>query len=274
MTDKITFSFGKNWQNFLKSINEERIENAKSSIAEFFNVNNLEGKSFLDIGCGSGLFSYAAFLLGAKNITSFDVDPFSIECCKYFHKEAGCPKNWIISQGSVLDNNFLSGLGKFDIAYSFGVLHHTGKMWEAIKNSARLVNLGGYFYLVIYNKGKNYKFWLKIKKLYNRLPSLGKYLMEFLYVSAYFAITIIKFKNPFKEIENFNSNNLNRGMDWKTDIIDWLGGYPYEPATAEEIFVFMKKNFPDFNLINLKTANNSSGNWFLFQKNNNNNINT
>jgi len=260
---KITFSFGKNWQDFLKSIDKKRIRSAELSLTEFLNLKNLKGKSFLDIGCGSGLFSYVAFRLGAKNIVSFDLDPFSVECCKYLHQKAGNPINWITCEGSILDNSFLSKLGKFDIVYSFGVLHHTGKMWEAIRNSANLVNKGGYFYLVIYNKGKSSKFWLKVKKFYNFLPLIGKSIVEFLYMFIYFVVNLLQFKNPLAKIKDYKST---RGMNWKTDIIDWLGGYPYEFATVEEVFKFIKKNFPDFNLINIKTARNSGGNWYLFQR--------
>lgn len=261
--EKTTFSFGKNWLSFLKGIDKKRIRSAKLSLTEFLNLKNLKGKSFLDIGCGSGLFSYAAFRLGAKNIVSFDLDPFSVECCKYLRKKAGNPINWIIYEGSILDNSFLSKLGKFDIVYSFGVLHHTGRMWKAIRNSAKLVNKRGCFYIVIYNKGKSSKFWLRIKKFYNSLPPAGKSIAEFLYMSIYFAASLFQFKNPLARIKDYKSM---RGMNWKTDIIDWLGGYPYEFATKEEVFKFMKKNFPDFNLINIKTASNSGGNWYLFQR--------
>ncbi|MCZ6594898.1 MAG: 50S ribosomal protein L11 methyltransferase, partial [Bacteroidetes bacterium] len=117
----MTFSFGKNWQNFLKSFNDDRVKTAELSITEFLQLRSLQGKSFLDIGCGSGLFSYAAFNLGAKQIVSFNLDPFSVECCNYLHKKADSPNNWDIYEGSILDYNFISKLSKFDIVYSWGV---------------------------------------------------------------------------------------------------------------------------------------------------------
>jgi 2-polyprenyl-6-hydroxyphenyl methylase/3-demethylubiquinone-9 3-methyltransferase len=55
-------------------------------------------------------------------------------------------------------------------------------------------------------------------------------------------------------------------MDWITNIRDWLGGYPYEFATVEEVFKFMKINFPDFKLANIKTTNTVDANWFLFKR--------
>ena len=265
MTKKITFSFGKNWQNFLSSLDEDRFKSAELSLTEFLGLEDLQGKSFLDIGCGSGLFSYAAFNLGAKEIVSFDMDPFSVECCKYLHKKATSPKNWEIYKGSILDNNFISKLGKFDVVYAWGVLHHTGKMWEAIKNSANFVNKDGYYYIAIYNKVEGMrgsKFWLIIKKLYNSFPPIGKYILEMIYILSYFAANLIRLRNPITNIKNYKSK---RGMNWRRDIIDWLGGYPYEFATVEEVFKFIKANFLYFNLINIKTTNGLGNNQYLFK---------
>ena len=269
MNEKITFSFGKNWQNFLKSLDEDRFKNAELSLTEFLGVDNLQGKSFIDIGCGSGLFSYAAFNLGAKKIVSFDVDPFSVECCKYLHKKANSPKDWKIYEGSILDNNFVSKSGRFDIVYSWGVLHHTGKIWEAIKSSAQLVDKEGFYYIAIYNKVERWggcRFWLKIKKIYNFSPKIGKLALEYMYMLRYFAKSLMKLRNPITRVKNYKSN---RGMGWRTDITDWLGGLPYEVATVDEIFKFIKSNFSDFNLVNIKTTRSTMGNnWFLFKRNN------
>lgn len=264
MQDKITFSFGENWQNFISSIDEDSIQNAKSSLTEFLGLENLKGKSFLDIGCGSGLFSYAAFCLGAKKLVSFDVDQLSVNCCKYLFAKANSPENWELYRGSILDNNFISGLERADIVYSWGVLHHTGKMFEAIKNSARLVNKGGYFFIAIYNKDEGKRgseFWLRIKKLYNYSPVIGKRILETLYILSYFGSEVIKFKNPLRNIRS-----KGRGMSFRTDVIDWLGGLPYEFATVEEITSFMSTEFPDLNLVNVKRVTGLDNNWYLFKK--------
>ena len=43
----------------------------------------------------------------------------------------------------MLDREYLARLGQFDVVYSWGVLHHTGAMWQALENVARLVVGGG-----------------------------------------------------------------------------------------------------------------------------------
>lgn len=268
---KKTFSFGQNWKRFLAAIDEERISVAETSLTEFLGLDNLQGKSFLDIGCGSGLFSLAAMRLGAARVVSFDIDVFSVDCCKYLRKHEGDPEQWEIHTGSVLDEEFLSQLGRFDIVYSWGVLHHTGKMWDAVTNSATLVNPGGHYYIAIYNKilSRNgsaswiHNFWIRIKQTYNSSPTIATYLLEPLAMSAYVGMLLAKFENPVSHIRNYKSH---RGMSWKTDATDWLGGYPYEFATVEEIFKFVRSEFPDFSLANLKITSGRGLNWYLFER--------
>jgi len=265
------FAFGRNWQEFLKAVDDERIKIAEESLTEFLNLEDLRGKSFLDIGCGSGLFSKAAFNLGAERVVSFDVDPFSVQCCRYLHEISGKPANWQVMEGSVLDREFLNGLGEFDIVYSWGVLHHTGRMWDALKNSAALVKPGGHYYIAIYNKilTRNdstswiHPFWLKIKTTYNANPVIGKFVFQPLAMAAYLAIVMARFENPLTHIKNYKSH---RGMSWRTDATDWLGGYPYEFATVEEIFKFIRANYPDLSLTNLKVTSGRGLNWYLFQR--------
>lgn len=260
------FSFGKNWRRFLSCVNDQRLATAQGSMAEFMGAENIKGKTFIDIGCGSGIFSRSAFKLGALSVTSFDVDPFSVECCRYVWDKEGRPANWTVQEASILNDDFVNSLSKFQIVYSWGVLHHTGNMWKAISNAAKLVADGGYYYIAIYNKTNGLfgsKNWTTLKKIYNTVPAIGKRLMEGAYVAAYFIGNLLSLKNPFRKIKEFKAK---RGMNWFIDVVDWLGGYPYEAATTEEILVFIKKNFPDFELINLKSTNTLGNNHFLFKR--------
>jgi len=271
MNQEQNFSFGRNWQRFLESLDEDRLNIAAESLTEFLNLSDLQGKSFLDIGCGSGLFSYAAFKLGAKRVVSFDVDPFSVQCCRHLRSLAGSAENWLICEGSILDKTFAGSLGNFDIVYSWGVLHHTGNMWESIINSGELVAPNGYFYVALYNKimSRNgsaawiHGFWLSVKKLYNAHPLLGKFVLEPAAMGAYLAMVAARLENPVKHVRNYRSH---RGMRWSTDATDWLGGYPYEFATVEEVFKFVAKKFPDFILTNVKTTSGRGLNWYLFRR--------
>src|SRR5438093_4320793 len=122
------FEFGRNWARFLSALDDRKIEAATHSLEKTLGVESLDGKRFLDIGSGSGLFSLAARRLGAR-VRSFDYDPRSVACAmelrrRYFATD----RDWEIGEGSALDAEFLGSLGKFDVVYSWGVLHHTGAM--------------------------------------------------------------------------------------------------------------------------------------------------
>jgi len=249
--DRISFSFGKNWKNYLNSLSIEKIQIAKQSLKDF--LGNIAGKTCIDIGSGSGIFSYSMYALGAKEITSVDIDPFSVQSSNYLRSKVKNPERWNIYQGSILDKKFISQSGKYDIVYSWGVLHHTGNMWEAIKNAASLVNDNGIFFLAIYNKTRSSRFWLEVKKVYNLSPKIGKKLMNFLLFSGmYFILPLLSLKNPLIRLKNYKKN---RGMDPMTDVKDWLGGYPFEVATFKEIVTFLNRIDQNFKLVKYNKVN-------------------
>jgi 2-polyprenyl-6-hydroxyphenyl methylase/3-demethylubiquinone-9 3-methyltransferase len=243
---KNRFSFGKNWQSFSPNIDGERIAVAKSSLASFLGgENSISNKTFVDIGCGSGLSSLAAFLLGAKQIISVDVDEYSISCTKDLRKKYHNPKNWNVLSGSALDRKFLAGLDKFDIVYSWGVLHHTGDMYRAIDNTIGLANSRGVIYLAIYNRfttrwhGGTSDYWLRLKQWFNKSNNITKMLALYVFMLYQFiTIRIFQRINPISYITNYKKN---RGMSWKHDLIDWLGGLPYEYASPDEIINYLGK---------------------------------
>jgi SAM-dependent methyltransferase len=265
--DKITFSFGRNWQRFLdRCLNPERERIARASITDFLETSDLHGRSFLDVGCGTGLFSLSAYRLGARRIVSIDVDPFSVRCCEALKERAGNPGHWEVRPGSILDEQFIVQLGKADVVYAWGSLHHTGDMWRAIRNTSTLVEKGGLLYLSIYNRvtgRKGSELWLKIKKLYNRSPDAGKRLFEALYFLRYGVVSqLVAFRNPWAFCRRYTQG---RGMNFWIDIRDWLGGYPYEFASAGEIFLFCSREL-GMQLANLRTTSTLGVNEFLFRK--------
>jgi hypothetical protein len=204
--------------------------------------------------------------LGAKRIVSVDVDPFSVECTARLRAAIGSPQNWSVVQGSILEKDCVESLEPADIVYAWGSLHHTGAMWSAIRNACELVSANGKFYLAIYNKveGRNgSEFWMKVKKLYNRVSMPAKRAMELAYIVRYQALPeLIRFRNPFSFWRNYSKG---RGMSAYIDTRDWLGGYPYEFASVDEIVRFCRAEL-GVRLVKLRAVNNLGVNEFLFQK--------
>lgn len=265
---KTGFSFGKNWKIFLNSISSENINKAKESLLTFTKLKDFKNKTFLDIGCGSGLFSLCAVLLKSKKVVSMDVDKECIECTKYLRERFNISKKkWIILEGSIIDKEFIKILPKSDIVYSWGVLHHTGRMWEALKNITLFVKKNGLLYISIYNKFNGLPLtserWLKIKRMYSNSSISIRKLMEVCYIVYYVIGLTLNRQNPIKYIKEYPSKSR-RGMNFYTDARDWLGGYPYEFASVAEILQFYKKN--NFKFINLKQTRREGCNEFLFNK--------
>ena len=262
---KEKFSFGKNWSNFLNNLTEEKIDVAQRSISDFLNKKDLKGKIFIDVGCGSGLFSLSAYRLNAKKIISIDVDDSSLKCAAYLKKKfANNATQWKIKKGSILDEKFIRSIGKGDIIYSWGVLHHTGNMWKALHNVCIFLKRDSLLYLAIYNKYKKFpssNLWKKIKRIYAKHHKL-RFIFDFILIFITLASKLLYLKNPFNYIKNYKSK---RGMSFYTDVVDWLGGYPYEFATTKEIINFYKRE--GLRLINLKKAKGISNNEFLFRRN-------
>lgn len=264
---KTRFSFGKNWRDYLKVLDEKKIETAKLSLIKFTELNNFKEKSFIDIGCGSGLFSLCACLLNAKKVVSVDVDEESVECAKFLRKKFNIDsKTWEIKKDSALETSFLDTLGKHDIVYSWGVLHHTGNMWKALEHICTLVKKEGLLFLAIYNDFNGFpssKTWHKIKKFYSKQGNIIRKMIEMMYICYYIMGLIIYGKNPIKYIKKYDQQS-ERGMSFYRDSVDWLGGFPYEYASKKEIIDFYKKK--GFKIIKLKETKREGCNEFLFRK--------
>lgn len=252
------FAFGENWARFLSVLDDERIGLAEQSLRQMLEVDNLVGKSFLDVGSGSGLFSLAAHRLGAR-VHSFDYDPKSVACTLELKRRyAPSDPNWVVEQGSILDRDYLQALGKWDIVYSWGVLHHTGAMHQALENIVALTKEDSQLFIAIYNdQGFPSKYWSFVKSTYNR-SAMARILLIAIHAPYLFGVRWL--------VRALSGQSpLQRGMSLWHDMIDWLGGYPFEVAKPEAMFRFFKSR--GFVLKELKTCGGRMGcNEFVFER--------
>lgn len=226
------FEFGENWLSFLDVVSEERIAGAERGLQKLFPGTELQGKRFLDIGCGSGLSMLAALRLGAAEVIGVDIDENSVEATRRCLTRFESGKKWRAFRSSVFDLD-PEKLGRYDIVYSWGVLHHTGDMWRAIEKAASMMEDRGFFAIALYQKTGFCGLWRIEKRIYSHLPAVFQAPVRWLYKLAWSARELVAGRNPFAG----KKDEVRRGMSRSHDTHDWLGGYPYESASPDEVHV-------------------------------------
>ncbi len=274
------FEFGENWTRFLALVDEPRVARATMALQTLVRRERLDGLTFLDVGSGSGLSSLSAHRLGAR-VHAFDDDPQSVACTQELKRRfAPCSTGWTIESGSALDENYLSRLGTFDIVYSWGVLHHTGDLWSAVDLVSRRVAPGAMLLLAIYNdQGQTSERWRQVKALYQRLPKILRSALVGTIGAGMFArrlwstftatvLRVVLLRNPLLPLQML-VHDLRvpeaRGMHRWYDLVDWVGGWPFQVATPEAVFRRLRAG--GFVLEDLKTCGGGLGcNEFVFRK--------
>lgn len=236
------FAFGRNWRSFARHVDESRLFEAEASLRNLLGVMDLEGQSFLDVGCGSGLFTVAARRMGAQ-VTAFDFDADSVVTARELAARFDVHVEWL-AQGDILDQNLLDELDRFDVVYSWGVLHHTGSMWQAIGNAGAFARPGGLFAIAIYNdEGFVSRVWSYVKRFYLWLPRPFRPLLVAAivvpYETALLARDLARLR-PKDFVKRWSRYSEKRGMSRLHDHIDWIGGYPFEVASPQQIVSFVE----------------------------------
>ena len=236
------FQFGRNWRRYLDTLTSERIAIAERSLREVCGSDTLAGSTFIDVGCGSGLFSLAARRMGAR-VVSFDYDSDSVACTRQLRARYAPhdtdDNGWKVMRGDVLDGPFVASLGQADVVYAFGVLHHTGALWTALDAAISLVKAGGILHVALYkDRGFHSRFWLKVKRAFNSSRWAAASV-----AAVFFPLMLaVKCLRSIERRENLFTSYAkdNRGMHWFYDMIDWLGGYPFEVSAADDVIHFCR----------------------------------
>jgi SAM-dependent methyltransferase len=223
------FAFGKNWLDYASKIDELKIHQAAEDLRRLSGGRRLHGKTFLDIGCGSGLHSLAALRLGAVRVVGIDIDPDSVAASTATVARFAPGAHAEFKVRSVFEVT-PEEFGSFEVVYSWGVLHHTGDMVAAIEAAARMVAPGGEFYLALYGKTAFCGLWRRVKHWYSNATPQSQRRTMGVYLLLFRARCWIKGRDLASYVGDYGCR---RGMDFYNDVHDWLGGYPYESIAPD-----------------------------------------
>ena len=230
------FAFGQNWASYSTIIDDARVAQAERGLVRLLGKEVLAGKSFLDVGCGSGLHAVAAARLGAARIVALDLDPVAVETARAVLRQLAPQIPSDVRQLSVFALA-PETCGCFDVVYSWGVLHHTGAMHEALQRAAQTVTPGGHFAFALYHRTRMCGFWRREKRWYAAASPRAQRAARAIYTMLLrlrFGLTGGDFRTY---VANYQSQ---RGMEFGHDVHDWMGGYPYESISAPEGETFMR----------------------------------
>jgi 2-polyprenyl-6-hydroxyphenyl methylase/3-demethylubiquinone-9 3-methyltransferase len=237
LTQESHFEFGKNWASYARLVTEEHLQEAVRSLQRLAG-GDLRGKRVLDIGCGSGVHALAALRLGAREVVAVDIDRDSVATTEAVLQARAAGQPWSVRQTSVFDLQ-AGAEGLFDVVYSWGVLHHTGDMYRALRTAASVVAPQGQFIFALYRRTRLCWLWKAEKKWYTGARPAAQARARSAYV-ALFRIGL-----PIARRCSFSSflagYGQRRGMDFYHDVHDWLGGWPYESISPAQTERFMTR---------------------------------
>ena len=225
------FAFGRNWANYAKRVTEADIAESVAGLRRLAG-GELTGKRFLDIGCGSGMQSLAALRLGAREVVALDIDPDSVATTRQTLQTHAADRPWTALEKSVFDLA-ADPLGTFDVVHSWGVLHHTGDMYRALGCAANAVAPKGQFLFALYRRTRTCWFWKLEKRWYAQASPSAQAFARRLYMALFSTVHRILNRRTLQSI--VAGYGQQRGMEFYTDVHDWLGGWPYESTSPDEV---------------------------------------
>jgi SAM-dependent methyltransferase len=229
------YEFGANWARFSEGISEVCVSEAMKGMERLVAGEDIRGKRFIDIGCGSGLHSLAALRWGAAQVLAIDIDARSVATTEAVLHRFAPSGPWRTEVQSVFDMPIEPG---FDIVYSWGVLHQTGDMRRAIERAVAKALPGGLICLALYRRTPLCWAWRIEKRIYSHSPRPVRALLEWLYLLGHRMSHMIVGTSYKTYVDNYVGS---RGMDFMTDVRDWLGGYPHESISEAEMLELARR---------------------------------
>lgn len=167
--DKHQELFNQIWDRY----NEKEFDEYVARYTHRIGVNALEplveGKKVIDFGCGNGVFCFAALKKGALETCGIDFGENSVKFAQNVAKSKNL-ENAHFKVATVYETGYEDDY--FDFAIQNGVFHHLDDENKAIKEAARVLKKGGYFWYYTEGEGGiSYDLWDMSVDILKEVPS-------------------------------------------------------------------------------------------------------
>lgn len=134
---------------------------AEPHIPKFAQHKSWNGKKVLEIGCGMGTDA-TNFARNGADYHGVDLSEESVKVAKKRFEVFGLKGNIQQANAEKLASYFpdLTESTKFDLVYSFGVIHHTPHPWDVIAEIKKILKVGGTLKIMMYSKISWKLFWV------------------------------------------------------------------------------------------------------------------
>jgi ubiquinone/menaquinone biosynthesis C-methylase UbiE len=185
---------------------------------EFLDLSRWNGKNILELGCGMGTDAIQFAKAGA-NVTCVDLTENSLELCKKNFALHGLTGEFFLGNIEELDTLLPKEYqGKFDLIYSFGVIHHTPNPKKVFEKMPYFLKQDGEVRCMLYSRFSYKLFWLM--KEYNAWELSDADLLVQNYSEAQSGCPVT-YTYTFDEIKELVSPYLQVQQIWKDHIFMW-----------------------------------------------------
>ena len=129
---------------------KNRLEPHEAAFADF---QKWSGRTVLEIGCGVGIDT-ARFARAGADITAIDLTEAAVSLANQLLELEGLPGEAVVANAEQLP--FPDG--RFDLVYSWGVLHHTPNIDQAMAEVHRVLKPGGQVRMMLYSRRSTFAF--------------------------------------------------------------------------------------------------------------------
>ncbi len=184
----------------------------------FLALEKWKGKHILELGCGLGTDAIQFAKAGA-NVTCVDLTENSLDLCKRNFELHGLQGEFFLGNIEELDTILPKDYyNKYDLIYSFGVIHHTPNPKQVFKSMTPFLKEDGEIRCMLYSRFSYKLFWLMNGYDQWTFENVDTLVQQYSEAQSGCPVT---YTYTFDEIKELISPYFNVDKIWKDHIFIW-----------------------------------------------------